>query len=101
MDEKCRKKGGGEGNGVSAEVTIRNLKGLHLRFAGRITMTANQFRSEITVSRGRKRANAKSMLELVPLSATRGTVLTVSARGADQDAALAAMVELFETYTEE
>ena len=56
---------------------------LHARPAGLFVRAATQFGSEVGVAANGKRANAKSILEVLALGAEGGTELTVSASGDD------------------
>jgi phosphotransferase system HPr (HPr) family protein len=56
---------------------------LHARPAGLFVRAAAQFGSDVAVAANGKRANAKSILEVLALGAEGGTVLTVSASGDD------------------
>jgi phosphocarrier protein HPr len=64
---------------------------LHARPAATFVKTALQFRSQLTVRLDGKVANAKSILAVLALGATGGTVLQLSAEGEDAPAALEAL----------
>jgi phosphocarrier protein HPr len=68
--------------------------GLHLRLASRFAQLASHFESEVTVSSGGQVANAKSILDLLTLTASRGDWLDLDVRGADAEAAVEALWEL-------
>ena len=68
--------------------------GLHLRLASRFAHLASHFESEVTVSSGGQVANAKSILDLLSLAASRGDWLDLEARGADAEAAVEALWDL-------
>ena len=76
------------------EVTVVNTHGLHARPAMQFVDTANKFNSEITVSSGDAEMDAKSIMSVMQLAATRGTVLRMKAQGRDAQEALAALAEL-------
>lgn len=78
------------------QVEITNRLGLHARAAAKLVHTANAFSSEIFISAGDEEVNAKSILGLLTLAASKGTPLVVRATGNDEDAAVAALVALFE-----
>ena len=84
---------------LKTEVTVLNEHGLHLRFAGSLVAVTSAFKSDIILSKGRKSVDAKSMLDLVSLSAAPGTRLNVTVSGADAAAALAATTAFFNSYT--
>ncbi len=77
-------------------IPITNKLGLHARAAAKVVHTANQFDSEILIGTGDEEVNAKSILGLLTLAATRGTSVTVRTEGHDEDEAMDAIVELFE-----
>jgi phosphocarrier protein len=78
------------------QVEIINRLGLHARAAAKLVHTANGFRSEVFVGTGEEEVNAKSILGLLTLAATKGTPLTVRAEGEDEEEAVKAVVSLFE-----
>lgn len=64
---------------------------LHARPAATFVKTALRFRSQLTVGLDGRVANAKSILAVLALGATGGTVLRLSAEGEDAPAALEAL----------
>jgi phosphotransferase system HPr (HPr) family protein len=60
---------------------------LHARPAGALVRAAAAFTSEIFVSANGKRANAKSILDVLALGAESGTELVIAASGDDAVAA--------------
>ena len=77
------------------QVTITNKLGLHARAAAKLVHTASAFESEIYVGTNHEEVNAKSILGILTLAATKGTPLVVRADGADEKAAVEAIVALF------
>ena len=73
---------------------IVNRLGLHARAAARLVHLANRFSSSITVSKGSSKVDGKSILGLLTLAASRGTRLTLSAAGRDEDQALIELSKL-------
>ena len=78
------------------QVEITNRLGLHARAAAKLVHTANSFRADVFIGTGEEEVNAKSILGLLTLAATRGTPLTVRADGVDEQEAVLAVVSLFE-----
>jgi len=70
---------------------------LHLRPASRIVQLARSFQSSISLRIGQRVANARSMLAMLLLSATVGTVVDLEISGVDEDQALLAMTSVFES----
>jgi phosphocarrier protein HPr len=68
---------------VEVSATLPPTVALHARPAGLFVRAAAQFAAEIAISANGRRANAKSILEVLALGATGGTELTITASGAD------------------
>ena len=79
------------------EVTIINALGLHARAAAQLVRLAATFSSKITLHRddNGRLANAKSILSLLALAASRGTIVSIKVEGADEEAAIDAVAMLF------
>lgn len=73
---------------------IINKLGLHARASAKLTQTANQFSSEVWVSRNGRRVNAKSIMGVMMLAAGKGAVIDIETIGADEGEALAALEAL-------
>lgn len=81
---------------IEREVEIRNRLGLHARAAARFVHMAGRFRSRVTVSRGDRSMDGKSILGILLLAASRGTRLRLAADGADERECLTALAALVE-----
>ncbi len=81
----------------SRSVTVRNTLGLHARAAAKFVHAATRYQSQVRVSRERRVMDGKSIMGILLLAAARGTEITISAEGADEDAALDALVRLVES----
>ena len=86
---------------TKAEVTIKNRAGIHARPAALIVQVANKFDSEIFMEKNGSKINAKSIMGIITLGAAYNTNLLVMAEGEDEEAAVAAIVRLFENRFEE
>lgn len=78
-------------------VQVTGRLGLHARAAANLVRVASQFQSKLTLQRvdGSAEADAKSILSILTLAASRGTDLRIVASGDDEQAALDAVVGLF------
>jgi len=78
-------------------VQVTSRLGLHARAAANLVRVATQFQSSLTLQRldGNAEADAKSILSVLTLAASRGTDLKVVAHGVDEQEALDAIVGLF------
>ena len=82
---------------TSRQVTVINALGLHARAAARFVQIAARFTSQVRVARDTKVMDGKSIMGILLLAAARGTTITISADGADEQAAVDALVELVAT----
>jgi phosphotransferase system enzyme I (PtsI) len=82
---------------IEHELTVTSRLGLHARAAAKLVRVASQFKSSLKLQRrdGSISADAKSILSVLMLAATRGTELRLVADGADEKEALEAVVSLF------
>jgi phosphocarrier protein len=85
------------------EQTVRviNRAGVHARPAALIVQAAKDFTSEIYMEKENDRINGKSIMGVITLGAAYGSLLKIIASGEDEQAAVKAIVHLFETKFEE
>ena len=77
------------------EIVVSNKLGLHARASAKLVQLVQGFKSTVwLVSRGRE-VNAQSIMGVMMLAAGIGTPLTIRADGADEQAAVAAVADLF------
>ena len=74
------------------DLTIHNPTGLHARPAKVFVNTAKQYKSDIRVQHGEKKANAKSLISMLTLGVECGSEIRLIVDGADEEEALAALV---------
>ena len=79
---------------VSKEIVVQNQVGLHARPATFFIQKANEFSSSIWISKDERKVNAKSLLGVLSLGITRGTTVTLTIDGADEDVAMEALTSL-------
>ena len=84
----------------SKEVVIKNQVGLHARPASYFIQKANDFKEEIKISKDEREVSAKSLLGVLSLGITRGSSVTISAVGENEEAAVEALVQLIESNFE-
>lgn len=73
---------------------IVNEKGLHVRAATLVAQLAATFSSTVTLEHGGERANAKSVMNLLLLTAPMGATVRIAADGDDAQDALEAIRDL-------
>jgi len=82
---------------TTRSVTVVNRLGLHARAAARFVHLATRFDAHIRVGRESKVMDGKSIMGILLLAAARGTLLTITADGPDEQAAVEALVHLVST----
>ena len=84
------------------EVMVKNQVGLHARPATFFIQKANEFKSSIWIEKEERRVNAKSLLGILSLGIVGGTTIKVIADGADERAAVDALIDLVDSgFSEE
>ncbi len=78
------------------EIELLNETGLHARPASLFVKTASDFVSHVTLSKGERKCDAKSIMGVLSLGAVKGDQLVVEAEGSDEDAAIEAIQKLIE-----
>jgi phosphocarrier protein len=86
---------------AKAQVTIANELGLHARPAMTFVDQANQFTSDVRISKGDQTVDGKSIMQVMMLAATQGTSLEITAEGDDAEEAVAALQKLVENKFDE
>lgn len=79
---------------IKETFVILNDKGLHTRPATELVKCATNFRSQITLHYQDLSVNAKSLLGLLMLAASRGAKITVEAEGEDAEECVTALLAL-------
>ncbi len=82
---------------IERNIEVVNRLGLHARAAAQLVRTASCFDCSLQLERSDKSAaaDAKSILSVLMLAASRGTILRATADGADESEALNALCQLF------
>ena len=73
---------------------ILNALGLHARAAAKFVHTAGAFTAQIKVARGDREVDGKSIMGLLLLAAAQGSNIRITADGADESEAIAALCAL-------
>jgi phosphocarrier protein HPr len=82
---------------ASAEVLIRNEKGLHARASAKFVKCAETFEANVQVTKDGHSVGGTSIMGLLMLAAGCGSTIHITASGADAREAIAALVDLIET----
>ena len=79
---------------IEIKIKITNKNGIHLRPSMCLTDLANKYKSEITLEKEDKTANAKSIMEVTMLSIAIKDEITIKINGDDEIEAMKAIEEL-------
>ena len=79
---------------LKQEIEIINKLGMHARASTKLTQTSSQFACEIWIERNNRRVNAKSIMGVMMLAASKGSVITIETSGRDEQAAMDALINL-------
>ena len=82
-------------------VIVQNRAGLHARPAAMLVQTAGTFKSSVHLEKGSEKVNGKSIMGVITLGAVFNTEIKIIADGEDEQAAVDALVKLFESKFEE
>ena len=85
MDTIKKKKGG---------FTVSNDRGLHTRPSTELVKCASAFKSKVFLTYQKHAVNAKSLLGVLMLAATRGAKISVEAEGEDAEEAVSSIIDL-------
>lgn len=89
------------GEPLRRTVVIRNPQGLHFRPAADFAQRAAAYQAEVTVSRGDRQANGKSMIDLIMLTAEAGMEVHLEIVGPDAAKALDVLAAVLAAVTED
>lgn len=76
------------------EIEIINKLGLHARASAKITQLAAQFKCDVNLIRNGRKVNAKSIMGVMMLAASKGAKIQIETNGEDEGAAMDALSKL-------
>jgi phosphocarrier protein len=79
---------------VELEIEIVNKLGLHARASAKLTQLAAKYKSDVWMTRNKRRVNAKSIMGVMMLAAGKGAKVTLETDGADEKECMDALVAL-------
>jgi phosphocarrier protein HPr len=79
---------------IRTTAKISNKLGLHARASAKLTKLASSFQCEVHMSRNGRRINAKSIMGVMMLAAGIGSEVEIETDGADEEAAMQALLGL-------
>jgi len=79
---------------IRENITISNKLGLHARASAKLTKMASGFDCDVWMTRNERRINAKSIMGVMMLAAGVGSTVLLETDGADEQAAMDALLAL-------
>lgn len=79
---------------LEKKLKIQNKLGLHARSASAFVKTAGGFSSAVKVTNEFAEANGKSIMSMMLLQAAKGTEISLTIEGEDEDEAMEALIHL-------
>ena len=86
---------------IQKSVLIINKLGLHARAAAKLVSTASAFSSQLKIGKDGRMVDCKSIMSVMMLAASKGTELTLTAEGSDEEAAVDAITDLIDRRFDE
>lgn len=86
---------------LERELTVSNRLGLHARATAKLVQLLSGYRCNATLAAKGREVNAKSIMGVMLLAAGQGTPVIVRISGEDEQAAMDAVVALFERRFDE
>ena len=82
---------------TSQEVAVVNRLGMHARAAAKFVHLATRYEARVKVARDGREMDGKSIMGILLLAAARGSTITISADGVDEQDAVAALAALVQS----
>lgn len=79
---------------IEQEIEIINKLGLHARASAKLTQLAAKYKSEVWMTRNKRRVNAKSIMGVMMLAAGLGAEVEIETDGSQEQAAMNAIIAL-------
>lgn len=79
---------------ICKNITIINKLGLHARAASKLVNCAGQFKSDVLIYKQGNKVNAKSIMGVMMLAASKGTEIQLEVDGEDEVICMEALSEL-------
>ncbi|HSG02258.1 MAG TPA: HPr family phosphocarrier protein [Marinobacterium sp.] len=86
---------------IENNITIINKLGLHARAAAKLIGTTSAYSCDIRIEKAGREVDAKSIMAVMMLAASKGTELRITTNGEDEQAAMDALVTLINNRFDE
>ena len=79
---------------ITRDLQVLNKLGLHARAAAKVVFIANKFVSDITLVKDNKQADARSIMKILMLSASKDSIINIIIDGNDEIQAMTTIKKL-------
>ena len=86
---------------ITRDLQVLNKLGLHARAAAKLVFIANKFVSDITLVKDDKQADARSIMKILMLSASKDSIINIIIDGNDEIQAMNSIEKLFQNKFDE
>lgn len=86
---------------ITKDLTVANKLGLHARAAAKLVALASNFASEISLQKGSRKINGKSIMGVMMLAASQHTIVKIVVTGEDEQQAMTEIENLFTNLFDE
>ncbi len=81
---------------IEGKIKIKKEVGLHARPAANFVKTAERFRSNVWLTKDGIKVNGKSILSILSLAVEKGSTITLTVDGEDEEEAFKTLKEILE-----
>jgi phosphocarrier protein len=82
---------------IQQDIEIINKLGLHARASAKLTQLAAKYKSEVWMTRNKRRVNAKSIMGVMMLAAGKGAMVSLEVEGPDEQECFDALSRLIQS----
>lgn len=86
---------------ITTQITIINKLGLHARAASKLVNLTSQYSSEVMLDKQGNRVNAKSIMGVMMLAASKGSEMVLEVEGEDETECSDAIITLINNRFDE
>ncbi|MBU2966128.1 HPr family phosphocarrier protein [Amphritea sp. 2_MG-2023] len=86
---------------LEKKITIINKLGLHARAAAKLINVTSSFSADIQLTKDGRQVDGKSIMSVMMLAASKGTELSISTNGEDEQQAMDAIITLINNRFDE
>ena len=86
---------------LERQTEVINRLGLHARASAKLVKSAGRYASSIRIGTDSETVDGKSIMGLMMLAATQGTIMTITIEGEDAESAMHDIIGLFEDRFDE